>query len=317
MILLRFIDSVGAVSVRRIYTNVPARQDKEVELQFTSETALGGYVTIMKVKCYDILGFFGISARIMNNMKTTFFGFFPNAFECNVIPKANNIAGIEETEIYSQVRPGHDRSEIFNIREYVPGDMIKDIHWKLSSKRDEILVKEFSLPLETGLKIVLDTVVDEQNDDRYRLLSKYYEVARSIMETLLGMSFTFSVIVYNEVQGAFDEYEVANRENAHAIINLLLRQLPFRNNSVRLPYKDKSYIADKLSGDILYISCGADEKFLEYIANLPSIEDIHMIYVGKRDRHAEAAYKCAAGLNCDFVSIGIDESVADMKCLEL
>ena len=36
-------------------------------------------------------------------------------------------------------------SEIYDIREYQPGDSIKTIHWKISAKKDKILIKE---PLE-------------------------------------------------------------------------------------------------------------------------------------------------------------------------
>ncbi len=33
-------------------------------------------------------------------------------------------------------------SELYDIREYIPGDPIKNVHWKMSAKKDEILVRE-------------------------------------------------------------------------------------------------------------------------------------------------------------------------------
>ncbi len=37
----------------------------------------------------------------------------------------------------------HDRDEFDRLREYAPGDALRDIHWKSSAKRDELIVKEF------------------------------------------------------------------------------------------------------------------------------------------------------------------------------
>ena len=42
--------------------------------------------------------------------------------------------GAPKSEGMMQNRKGNDLSEIFDIREYVPGDDIRSIHWKLSSK---------------------------------------------------------------------------------------------------------------------------------------------------------------------------------------
>ena len=43
-------------------------------------------------------------------------------------------------------RRGEDRSEVYQLREYRPGDDIRQIHWKLSSKLDELILKEASQP---------------------------------------------------------------------------------------------------------------------------------------------------------------------------
>ncbi len=41
-------------------------------------------------------------------------------------------------------RKGTDASEMFDIRAYVPGDDIRSIHWKLSGKTDELIVRQAS-----------------------------------------------------------------------------------------------------------------------------------------------------------------------------
>ena len=48
--------------------------------------------------------------------------------------------GMSESE-ESQAK-GNDFAEITDVREYRPGDRIKDIHWKLSAKKETLMVKE-------------------------------------------------------------------------------------------------------------------------------------------------------------------------------
>ena len=63
---------------------------------------------------------------------------------------------IYDCETYSPYRKGQDYSEIYQIREYVPGDNIKHVHWKLSGRTDELMVKEASFPLDKSMMVVMD-----------------------------------------------------------------------------------------------------------------------------------------------------------------
>lgn len=63
---------------------------------------------------------------------------------------------IYDCETYSSYRKGQDYSEIYQIREYVPGDNIKHVHWKLSGRTDELMVKEASFPLDKSMMVVMD-----------------------------------------------------------------------------------------------------------------------------------------------------------------
>ena len=62
----------------------------------------------------------------------------------------------EESVAYSQHSPGDDPSEIFDIREYREGDRLKSIHWKLTWKLEQPMVKEFGLPLHSSVEIALE-----------------------------------------------------------------------------------------------------------------------------------------------------------------
>lgn len=61
-----------------------------------------------------------------------------------------------ESVRYSENDPGTDVSELYDIRDYVPGDEIRAIHWKLSAKRDREILREFSKPLNYSVVLLVE-----------------------------------------------------------------------------------------------------------------------------------------------------------------
>ena len=51
---------------------------------------------------------------------------------------------------------GYDATEVFDLREYQPGDSIRSIHWKLSEKFDTVLVREASDTSNYDILILFD-----------------------------------------------------------------------------------------------------------------------------------------------------------------
>ena len=68
-------------------------------------------------------------------------------------------------ERWSMTRPGNDPSETFSIREYIPGDPVHQIHWKLSQKTDTLMLRELGLPVAEETLLLLDTTVPETGPD--------------------------------------------------------------------------------------------------------------------------------------------------------
>ena len=61
---------------------------------------------------------------------------------------------LEESEVFSPDKPGADPSETFQLREYVPGDSPRQIHWKLTEKLGRLTVKDFSLPVDRSILLI-------------------------------------------------------------------------------------------------------------------------------------------------------------------
>lgn len=64
--------------------------------------------------------------------------------------------GTPKTEGVMQNKKGHDPSEMYDIRDYVPGDDVRSIHWKLSSKSEELVLREPSDPSHYRVAVMAD-----------------------------------------------------------------------------------------------------------------------------------------------------------------
>ncbi len=61
-----------------------------------------------------------------------------------------------ESVRYSEKEKGTDVSELFDIRDYEPGDEIRAIHWKLSAKAETPILREFSQPLNYSVILLVE-----------------------------------------------------------------------------------------------------------------------------------------------------------------
>ena len=109
-------------------------------------------ISIEKLSVYDYLGLFLFS--IPN----------PNKGCVDIIPNCQEISpkidmGTQlclESDLYSTQKPGSDPSETFGIREYIPGDSLRSIHWKLSVKTGQWMIRQFSLPLNHSVVLLIE-----------------------------------------------------------------------------------------------------------------------------------------------------------------
>lgn len=138
-----------------VYTaalSVSGRTSKTVTLKIKPEHVGKIRVQIRYVRIYDLMTFTFIRKKI--NFRT----------EVTVLPRIFPIsAEIEDVSVYSaesnsfsKEKAGDDPSEIFMLREYRGGDRHNLIHWKLSGRSEELIVRELSKPVSSKLLILAD-----------------------------------------------------------------------------------------------------------------------------------------------------------------
>jgi len=86
-----------------------------------------------------------------------------------------------DSDEYSMHRPGSDPSETFAIREYIPGDPLKSIHWKLSGKTDKLLVRELGLPVMRRILLLPEVQPVAHTDRLDEIASALYSISHALV----------------------------------------------------------------------------------------------------------------------------------------
>ena len=94
---------------------------------------------------------FGIFPVVLHTAVQRQMCVLPETFPVQVEPVRALAA--QDCAEYDPHRKGTDRTETFQIRDYVPGDSLRQIHWKLSGKAGRLVVRDPARPVDHSLRI--------------------------------------------------------------------------------------------------------------------------------------------------------------------
>lgn len=179
------------------------RLGQTVSYTFTADICGASSVGIREIRIWDYLGLFSFAAPV------------PAACELHVVPDIADVSSEEDyiREIYRLSAENGDSEETidspstlfggfpgFDHREYIPGDPIKRINWKLSAKRDKLYVRLDEEAASSKVCIFLDTFLQIGEQDLQNLPAGLYAITRpgmalpllaqNAVETSLGIART-------------------------------------------------------------------------------------------------------------------------------
>lgn len=183
-------------------------------------TATGLYrVQVKKLRVYDVTGMFRGTVRRKSEAWV------------QVLPKLHSIPvqlsyGVQnfygEADTYDEHTPGYDNSEIFQVREYHKGDRLQSIHWKLSAKQDELIVKEHALPKACPVVIFLECCPAKEVKRQVETLS-YLEVAASLSFSVTQAKCPHYMVWYDGGEQDVKRFRVDDEESLFMFIDILMR----------------------------------------------------------------------------------------------
>ncbi len=159
---------------------------KDIDLEILPKNAGRYKISVASAEITDPLNLF---SRKVDCSDCEYITIMPEVFEMQLGYASD--AAMLEADRSADSRRGNDPGEVRSIREYVPGDPVRNIHWKLSEKMDKMLVKELGNPVTDQFLVILDTATDISQDPA--ALEATASVFVSLIETLRQNSSGLSI----------------------------------------------------------------------------------------------------------------------------
>lgn len=149
---------------------VSALYSESLSCRISSEHYGRVTASLIEFKARDILGLFTWKKKLSGEVSAL------------VIPSASEVIGGSDGKgfgggLTESAQIGDDVTELLQLREYRPGDRLNRIHWKLSSRTEDFIVKEFSGEENAEFCFLIDLPEDgDERDDVLEVLCCIAEV---------------------------------------------------------------------------------------------------------------------------------------------
>lgn len=227
--------------------NVPLRVKKDTEVEYPVEMEYCGrfVVSVSHIRILDLTGIYEMKVPVSVEK------------ECLIFPDGNlnrQDAGIMYqrgvTEAMESKEKGYDFSDISGIREYIPGDKLQNIHWKLSVKKDLLMVKERVSVSAQQLNVLLDLVNDEK-----MCLEQILELFDGVTKAFAEMNLPFTVFFYSTKNAMLKDFYIGNEVERKNCIETILYDQSYKTIGLVEDIYEKQYP----QGTYLYVGYAQDD----------------------------------------------------------
>ena len=149
--------------------------------------------------------------------------------------------GMQEVEESSS--RGSDFSEVQDVREYQPGDKLQNIHWKLSVKKDILMVKE-----RVSMSSRQLFLLPELHDNEQGLMEEIFDCTYGILHLMLESQIPVTLVWWSTQSDELVLWKVEQEEQLQ--------------EGFRMIYYEKMYEDPTLGRDQMRILNGEEAQFL-------------------------------------------------------
>lgn len=194
--------------------NIPIRAHADTTVEYPIVMDYSGCFVLQTqyVELVDLLGLFEKKIQIIKSAS------------CLVVPVGEDVTQEAGTlyvqgvsEAMESQNKGVDFSEISGVREYIQGDKLQNIHWKLSVKKDEWMVKERVSMSAVQLHILLELYNDEQ-----MRADAVLDLAQSVTQSLVSQNLPFTIYYYSVNLGELCSYYVGSEQERKEWLEMVL-----------------------------------------------------------------------------------------------
>lgn len=226
-------------------------EEQTLEIKLDSQYAGTVEYCLKSLVLYDMLGIFCRSVSL-NERRTI--GIMP-PFELMPLEITRRTREFPaDADEYSTEKQGDDPSEVYQIREYRPPDSIHSIHWKLSAKEDNLMVKENGFPLGCVVLLWIRLpLADTDSASFNRLLER----AASLSITLFEEKCIHMAAWFEEKSGQVIKWRVHTAESVYEWIWRLLSTEPFQDEELERNRYEDAFRGENFSSIVVLNADGA------------------------------------------------------------
>lgn len=217
-----------------IYLSVDSKGSSTISFSIQSQYCGPLKIKVKRAVLYDYLRLTHATVSCING--ETELIIMPQETSLSVDIPRQTISELSETDEFSKRKPGNDTSEVFGIRDYIPGDRLQNIHWKLSVKKDAILVKEYSLPIHCEIGILTDFAVNIKSDDSLELADGYINTVNLLSKNLVQNNQVHFISILDQTEDEIKSMQIQEEESYYEAIQKLLSIHPYKEQNKVLSY---------------------------------------------------------------------------------
>lgn len=237
--------SAKGIPVKYKPAELPPSGEQKIEIRLDSQYAGTVEYRLKSLVLYDMLGIF---CRTVSLNERRIIGIMP-PFELMPLEITRRTREfLADADEYSTEKQGDDPSEIYQVREYRPPDSIHSIHWKLSAKEDNLMVKEHGFPM--GCVVLLWIRLPFADTDSASF-SHLLEKAASLSVTLLEEKCIHMAAWFEEKSGQVIKWRVSSAEAVYEWIWRLLSTEPFQNEKLEQACYEDAFKGENFSSTVI------------------------------------------------------------------
>ena len=220
------------------------------EIEYIPKLCGAVELSCTRAMVYDILGLVDLSIKKPETKSITV---YPKKVAIQ-LEKRNDAGSIRDGDQYEKNKKGMDMSDIYDMREYIPGDNIRRVHWKLSSKLDNMVIRDGSDTSYYDTILLLDIGLNNQEKAYEKeLLSTAYETGMAVSRSLLLIGIQHCLCISQ--QSGVSVFELTN-ESGYLKMQEEMLQMPIPNqNGMGLYYAISQDIENKYT-KLIYLTVG-------------------------------------------------------------
>ena len=208
---------------------------------------------------------------------------------------------------YDQNKKGRDESEVFDLREFRRGDAMRTVHWKLSARFDDLVVREASRPVNSRTILVFGGIMGaNENEEARAALNSTASLFVGISQSLLHQGVTHTVM--RKTNDVIDERPVENEGDFNTMLDEFIA-FPMPSDMVVSEEDEKQLGERRQFSKIIVVTNTLRNSEFERIG---AYGDLSVVVVGARTATASTENRLYR-----IIAVSADSVGTSVKNLEL